>query len=178
MYVLAFDRDWTVDVNPHPHRDAVPLTWVRYWAHETNHEVWTIGNQDLVKEADIPGTVESIRRRDGYIDALGEQDEHGYYEWWPDREKRLQILAELFPDAEGYIAVDDLDLGHVDGWEHYHAWDFVEHVRSGELGLSVPSSSDPIPDGGFESGDAVRDVLADGHDARDTPNWNNGLSNE
>ena len=26
MYVLAFDQDWTVDVNPHPHRDAVPLT--------------------------------------------------------------------------------------------------------------------------------------------------------
>jgi hypothetical protein len=178
MYVLAFDRDWTVDVNPHPHRDAVPLTWVRYWAHETNHEVWAIGNQDLVEEADIPGTVESIRRRDGYIDALGEQDEHGYYEWWPDRENRLQSRAELVPDAEGYIAVDDLDLGHVDGWEHYHAWDFVEHVRSGELGLSVPSSSDLIPDGGFESGDAVRDVLADGHDARDTPNWNNRFSNE
>ena len=95
MYVLAFDRDWTVDVNPHPHRDAVPLTWVRYWAHETNHEVWAIGNQDLVEEADILGTVESIRRRDGRIDALGEQDEHGYYEWWPEREERLQILAEL-----------------------------------------------------------------------------------
>lgn len=163
MYVLAFDRDWTVDVNPHPHRDAVPLTWVRYWAHETNHEVWAIGNQDLVEEADIPGTVESIRRRDGHIDALGEQDEYGYYEWWPEREERLQILAELFPDAEGYIAVDDLDLGHVDGWEHYHAWDFVEHVRDGELGVSVPSSSDLIPDGGFESGDAVRDILADGY---------------
>ena len=163
MYVLAFDRDWTVDVNPHPHRVAVPLEWVRYWAHESNHEVWAIGNQDLVEEADIPGTVESIRRRDGHIDALGEQDEYGYYEWWPEREERLQILAELFPDAEGYIAVDDLDLGHVDGWDHYHAWDFVEHLHDGELGLSVPSSSDLIPDGGFESSDAVRDVLADGY---------------
>jgi hypothetical protein len=163
MYVLAFDRDWTVDLNPHPHREAVPLDWVRYWAHEAGHEVWAIGNQDLVDEAEIPGTVESIRRRDGHIDALGEQDEFGYYEWWPDREARLQILAELFPDAEEYIVIDDLDLGHVDGWEHYHAWDFVEHVRQGNIGLSVPPSRDAMSNGGFESGDAVREVLSDGY---------------
>lgn len=138
MYVLAFDRDWTVDVNPHPHREAVPLAWVQYWAHDTEHEVWAIGNQDLVDEADIPGTVECIRRRDGDIEALGAQDEAGYYEWWPDREHRLEILGELFPHAEGYIVVDDLDLGHVDGWEHYHAWDFVEQLRSERLPLQVP----------------------------------------
>jgi HEAT repeat protein len=163
MYVLAFDRDWTVDVNPHPRRKAVPLEWVRYWAHEAGHEVWAIGNQDLVDEADIPGTVESIRRRDGHIDALGDQDEFGYYEWWPEREERLRILAELFPNAEEYIAVDDLDLGHVDGWEHYHAWDFVEHVQEGKLGLSEPPSTGLSPDGGFESSDAVRDTLTDGY---------------
>lgn len=62
----------------------------------------------------------------------------GSYEWWPEREERLQILADLFPDAEGHIVIDDLELGHVDGWEHYHAWDFLEHVRHGEFGLSVP----------------------------------------
>jgi hypothetical protein len=163
MYVLAFDRDWTVDVNPHPRREAVPLEWVQYWAHEAGHEVWAIGNQALVEEANIPGTVESIRRRDGHVDALGEQDEYGYYEWWPEREERLRILAELFPDAEGYIAVDDLDLGHVDDWDHYHAWDFVEYVRQGELGLSAPPSTDLSPDGGFESAGTVREVLADGY---------------
>jgi hypothetical protein len=163
MYVLAFDRDWTVDVNPHPRREAVPLEWVQYWAHEAGHEVWAIGNQALVEEANIPGTVESIRRRDGHVDALGEQDEYGYYEWWPEREERLRILAELFPDADGYIAVDDLDLGHVDDWDHYHAWDFVEYVRQGELGLSAPPSTDLSPDGGFESAGTVREVLADGY---------------
>ncbi|WP_123537892.1 HEAT repeat domain-containing protein [Halosimplex salinum] len=163
MYVLAFDRDWTVDLNPHPRWEAVPLEWVRYWAHEAGHEVWAIGNQDLVEDADIAGTVESIRRRDGHVDALGEQDEYGYYEWWPEREERLRILLELFPNAEGYIAVDDLDLGHVDGWEHFHAWNFVEYVRQGELGLSAPPSTGLSPDGGFESGDAVREVLADGY---------------
>ncbi len=162
MYVLAFDRDWTVDVNPHPRREAVSLEWVQYWAHETNHEVWAIGNQDLVDEADIPGTVESVRRRDGHIDALGEQDEFGNYEWWPEREERLRILAGLFPDAKGYVVVDDLDLSHVDGWDHYHAWDFVDRLQEGEMELSTPSN-DLVPDGGFESADEVRDILADGY---------------
>ncbi|MFC7233411.1 hypothetical protein ACFQMM_22375 [Saliphagus sp. GCM10025308] len=163
MYVLAFDRDWTVDVNPHPRREAVPLEWVQYWAHETSHEVWAVGNQVLVDEADIPGTIESVRRRDGHLDALGEQGEYGYYEWWPEREERLRILAELFPDADEYVVVDDLDLSHVDGWDHYHAWDFVDLVRRGELGLSIPASNDPVPDGGLESADEMREILADGY---------------
>ena len=150
MYVLAFDRDWTVDLNPHPRRKAVPIEWVEYWAHETTHEVWAIGNQDLVEEANIPGTVESVRRRDGDIQALGDLDESGHYDWWPDREERLHILEELFPAAESYIVVDDLDLSHVDGWDHYHAWDFVEAVENGELALDVPSeSADLEPDGGY-----------------------------
>lgn len=163
MYVLAFDRDWTVDVNPHPHREAVPLEWVRYWAHETEHEVWAIGNQYLVGEADIPGTVESVRRRDGNIDALGEQDEDGYFEWWPDREERLDILAELFPNADGHVVVDDLDLGYVEGWGHYHAWDFVEAVQDDSLDIVPPSSTNLSPDGGFESEDAVHEVLDTGY---------------
>lgn len=137
-YVLAFDRDWTVDLNPHPRKEAVPLDWVRHWAHETPHQVWAIGNQDLVGEADIPGVEEMIRRRDGDLSALGEQDEYGYYEWWPEREHRLHILADLFPDASEYIVVDDLDLGHVDGWNHYHAWDFVPAVEKGDVDLTVP----------------------------------------
>jgi hypothetical protein len=140
MFVLAFDRDWTVDVNPHPNREAVPLSWVRYWAHETDHEVWAIGNQDLVEEADIPGTVECVRQRDGDISVLGEQDEFGYYEWWPEREERLNILFELFPDADQYIVVDDLDLSHVGGWDHYHAWEFTQKVRQGDIPLDTPRS--------------------------------------
>jgi hypothetical protein len=162
MYVLAFDRDWTVDVNPHPHHEAVPLEWVRYWAHDTPHEVWAIGNQDLVDEANIPGTVESIRRRDGDLEALGETGPDGYYEWWPDRDERLRILADLFPDAAGYVVVDDLDLSHVDGWDHYHAWDFADAVRQGDLPLTTPST-DTAPDGGFDDPDEVREILANGH---------------
>jgi hypothetical protein len=138
FFVLAFDRDWTVDVNPHPDKDAVPLEWVRYWAHDTSHEVWAIGNQDLVDEADIPGIEEIVRRRDGDLSALGEQNNLGYYEWWPEREERLSILADLFPDAGGYVVVDDLDLTHVDGWEHYHAWEFVPAIQRGDIDLPIP----------------------------------------
>jgi hypothetical protein len=42
MLVFAFARDWTVDVNPHPRHDAVPLEWVRHLAHETEHAVYAI----------------------------------------------------------------------------------------------------------------------------------------
>lgn len=144
MLVLAFDRDWTVDLNPAPGKQAVPLEWVTYWA-ESEHECWATGNQRLVEEAGIPGTVESIRRRDGDIEALGEKNALGRYEHWPEREDRLRILADLFPEAEDYIVVDDLDLSHVDGWRHYYAWDFVPAVEAGELPLSAPS---PAADAG------------------------------
>lgn len=160
MYVLAFDRDWTVDISPHPKLEMVPIDWIRYWAHETPHEVWAIGNQDLVEEADIPGTVESIRRRDGDIAALGELNEHGHYEWWPSREDRLKILANLFPDAEEYIVVDDLDLSDVDGWRHYYAWDFVEGVRSGEIKLSPPTEL-VKSDGGLTD-ERIKSILDEG----------------
>ncbi|QSG11537.1 HEAT repeats containing protein [Halapricum desulfuricans] len=62
MWVFAFDRDWTVDVNPHPQHEAVPLEWVRHLAHETDHAVYAIGNQDLAEEAAIPGVVDIVGR--------------------------------------------------------------------------------------------------------------------
>lgn len=161
MHVLAVDRDWTVDISPHPKRETVPIEWVRYWAHETPHEVWAIGNQDLVEEADIPGTIESVRRRDGDVKALGEMNDFGRYEWWPSREERLHILADLFPDAEEYIVVDDLDLSHVDGWRHYYAWDFVEAIQSSEIGLSPPADS-VKSDGGLRN-DEIQSILDEGN---------------
>jgi len=62
MLVFAFDRDWTIDVNPHPRHDAVPLEWVRHLAHETPHAVYAIGNQTLAEEAAIPGVVDIVGR--------------------------------------------------------------------------------------------------------------------
>lgn len=60
------------------------LESVRYWAEESDYEVWAIGNQDPVEEAGIPGIGESIRRPDDDCSVLGEQGKARNYEWWPE----------------------------------------------------------------------------------------------
>jgi hypothetical protein len=139
MYVFAFDRDWTVDVNPHPNHDAVPLEWVRYLAHHTEHAVYAIGNQDLAEEAAIPGVVDIVGRHDDdWEDWLGGKQRDGHYEHFPKRRERLSLIADIHPNAEGYVVVDDIDLGDVDGWQHYHAWEFVPAVERGEFDRGLP----------------------------------------
>ena len=62
MPVFAFDRDRTVNINPHPRHDAVPLEWVRHLAHNTPYAVYAIEIQTLAEEAAIPGVVDIIGR--------------------------------------------------------------------------------------------------------------------
>lgn len=152
MLVFAFDRDWTVDVNPHPHHEAVPLEWVRHIAHETGHAVYAIGNQDLAEEAAIPGVVDIVgRHADDWDEWLGGKQPDGYYERFPDRRERLSLIADLHPDAEDYVVVDDLDLSDVEGWDHYHAWEFVPAVEQGDIDPGLPWVREPVPDGGFQT---------------------------
>ena len=147
--VFAFDRDWTVDVNPHPRHEAVPLDWVRHLAHDTRHAVYAIGNQDLADEAAIPGVVDVVGRHpDDWERWLGEKQPNGRYERFPSRHDRLGLIADLHPDADRYVVVDDLDLGDVDGWEHYHAWEFVPLVRAGEIDPDLPWAREAVTDGG------------------------------
>jgi HEAT repeat protein len=139
MVVFAFDRDWTVDVNPHPRKEAVPLDWVRHLAHETDHPVYAIGNQALADEAAIPGVVDIVGRHpDDWSDWLGDKRPNGYYEQFPQRRQRLALIEDLHPNAEDYIVVDDLDLSDVTGWQHYHAWEFVPAVRNGDVDPGLP----------------------------------------
>ena len=150
MTVFAFDRDWTVDVNPHPRHEAVPLEWVRHLAHETSHPVYAIGNQELAEEAAIPGVVDIVGRHpDDWGEWLGEKQPDGRYEKFPLRRERLSLIADLHPDADGYVVVDDLDLSDVDGWEHYHAWEFVPAVERGEIHPDLPWVRDQVTDGGL-----------------------------
>lgn len=141
MYVFAFDRDWTVDVNPHPSREAVPLEWVTYLAHETPHKVYAIGNQDLADEAAIPGIVDIVGRHPTaeWMETLGEKKRNGYYESCPTRRERLRMLTDIHPDSSEYYVIDDLDLSDMEeeGWNHYHAWDFVPAVRNGEVDINI-----------------------------------------
>jgi hypothetical protein len=139
MTVFAFDRDWTVDVNPHPHREAVPLEWVRHLAHETDHPVYAIGNQTLAEEAAIPGVVDIVgRHTDHWDEWLGRKQPDGRYERFPTRRERLGLLTDLHPGENQFIVVDDIDLSDVNGWEHYFAWDFVEAVRNGDIDPGLP----------------------------------------
>ena len=152
MLVFAFDRDWTVDVNPHPRHDAVPLEWVRHLAHETPHAVYAIGNQMLAKEAAIPGVVDVVGRHpDDWDEWLGDKQPDGRYEQFPLRRERLALIADLHPDADGYVVVDDLDLSDVDGWDHYHAWEFVPAVERGEIHSELPWVREAVTDGGLPS---------------------------
>ncbi|WP_254821917.1 HEAT repeat domain-containing protein [Haloglomus halophilum] len=150
MLVFAFDRDWTVDVNPHPSRQAVPLGWVRELAHETEHAVYAIGNQDLAEEAAIPGVVDIVGMHpDDWDRWLGGKRPDGYYERFPERRERLALIEDLHPEADGYIVVDDLDLSDAAGWNHYHAWDFVPAAERGEIHPELPFVREPTTDGGY-----------------------------
>lgn len=150
MRVFAFDRDWTVDVNPHPCGQSVPLEWVRHFAHETEHAVYAIRNQTIAEEAAIPGIVDIVgRHADAWDEWLGGKEPDGYYERFPTRRERLSPVADMHPDADGYVVVNDIDLSNVDGWKHYHAWDFVPAVERGGVNPALPWTRDPVADGGL-----------------------------
>ena len=112
MKVYAFDRDSTIDVNKGP----VPLEWVQKLT-QTEHEVWAIGNQRLKEEANIPGIAEILAR-------LGIERNTT-----PPRRERVDMLREVFPEAEEYIVVDDVDLSDMEGWTYYTPEDFVDKFR-------------------------------------------------
>lgn len=138
-FILAFDRDETVDVNPPADRKAVPLSWIKHWDTETDHEVWAIGNQKLKSEAEIPGVREAVLALENeWYREFAETDDDDSVDGWPRRARRVEMLTELFPDASKYIVVDDKDLSYIDGWSHYFPWEFVETVRDGELTLDPP----------------------------------------
>lgn len=149
-YVVCFDRDFTIDVNPpvSDDREAVPLWWVKQLAHapEFDHvDVWATGNQRLCGEADIPGFADAralyedywtdpVHRR--YPSRSGELDV-----WEPSRQLGLQLIYELYQVYDGtlplFIVVDDFDLRTLEGFDHYFPWDFVDAVENGQAPLEV-----------------------------------------
>lgn len=146
--LVALDRDLTVDVGEwadrrDPHQRLLSLEFVRWLAHDTDAEVWAIGNQKLVEEADVPGMHE-IRTRLGERGITDEQLIEEYGLLYPERADRVRMVGRLFPDREPRIVVDDADLAQLEreGWAHYTAWEFVEHVERGAL--SLPGSP-PVP---------------------------------
>lgn len=148
MKVFAFDRDETVDVNPHPdpEKEPVPLAWVRHLAHHTDNAVYAHGHQELTNEGDIPGNRKAKERVNSAYDAswhetLGVDVTERSYDEGLRRRERVRLLEYIHPDAEEYIVVDDVDLSDIEGWRHYHSWEFVRAVREGRRTFDLPEAS-------------------------------------
>ena len=129
-----FDRDYTVDVNPHPTRDAVPLRLVKYLAHETDHRVFATGNQHLRREALIPG-VEEARQvwevQNGYSPEDRYEDESYFDKYKPSRKNCVRLVRDIHPNQNEFIVIDDVNLKILqnEGVEHYYPWDAEDPIR-------------------------------------------------
>ena len=156
--VYAFDRDWTVDVRPHPERQTVPISWISQLKEREDTAVYAIGNQRLTYEIDIPGAADlfsqqglyPIRRKilrllvpaDYYLSRFAMLKSPlrlsgglGHPLFMRDRRERLQILSQLYPNVDQRVVVDDVNLSDVDGWVHYYPWDFIDAVENGTIEL-------------------------------------------
>lgn len=148
--VLCFDRDYTVSVNGHPEKRAVPIGWIQWYAHETDIPVWATGNQHLKSEAEIPGLAEAESLWEGYIAGEEYEYENSQFEDYikPRRRDGLRLIQDLyeetFPDEDfRFVVVDDVDVSDLAAegpWKHYFPWDFVEAVEAGETPVEQPPS--------------------------------------
>lgn len=139
--VFAFDRDYTVDVNPPPNDDyeAVPLEWITYLAHKTDHIVYATGNQVLKQEAVIPGNAEIVAAHQAATPGdIANTDRE------ITRQRLVQMLGELYENAGQLIVVDDTDLSELSEWNHYFPWDFVPAARCGEVVSELPPSTQAL----------------------------------
>lgn len=148
--VICFDRDHTVSINPHPDRDAVPLSWVKYLAHEVPAiDVWATGNQMLREEASIPGISEAITCW-RYLTLPDDPVEyHAHVPMGarlPGRREGLELIQAVYDrlatESETYrlLVVDDVDLSDLesDGWTHYFPWGFVAAIEAGTADIDLP----------------------------------------
>lgn len=144
-----FDRDYTVNVNPHPDKKAVPLKWVKWLARETDNIVFATGNQHLRREALIPGMKEAIsiwEDMNGYSPEREYEGEEYWDEFRPTRREGIHIVKDIHPNENEFVVIDDVDLTDMTefGIKHYYPWDFYYKVVNGVF---------PIPLDGGEQDD-------------------------
>ena len=113
--VFAFDRDDCVSSSPKT--GPVPIEWVRYLAHETQHEVWATGSQKLKPEAEIPGTEEMVEL---FLDRWGHPDDFMRYRSNPKIETPDGLPADA-PAPDIVTAVrshidSEIGIDYVDRW--------------------------------------------------------------
>lgn len=148
--VVCFDRDEAVSTNPHPDPDkpAVPLSWVKYLAHDAPAvDVWATGNQTLRHEAAIPGTDRALalwhRLDRDAVSSLSIPDPERFE---LPRRDRLHVVGDLYDaDTTDFVVVDDADIADMaaHGWSHFLPWSFVRAVEAETAPVTIP------PDHGF-----------------------------
>ena len=157
MYLFSFDRDSTVAVQDDYPVPLIPVEWVSYLAHETEHIVWAHGNQKLKEEADIPGDEKALELYEEYwgnpIKHVEARERSEMEDWLvnpdegpdpdiitamarykedkterPSRDQRVRLIGNLHPECEKYISVDNRYLGYIEGWLHFFPWDFYRLI--------------------------------------------------
>jgi hypothetical protein len=155
--VLCFDRDYTVSVNPHPDRTAVPLSWVKYFAHyREDIDVWATGNQTLTEEASIPGIGQAV----SCWRAITLPDDIERYHTFVSpqsgrlsRREGLQLIQAVYDHVEThydhsfeFLVVDDVDLSELEGWDHFYPWEFTRAVDDRNISITPPDPLESISD--------------------------------
>lgn len=145
--VLCFGRDQTIDTNPPVEGLAIPLYWVQYYAHYTDHHVWATGNQQLQIEAGIPTPYEAreilIQKGHPISSPPGGGENYRY--------DRLNIIHRLYNEifeSPSFVVVDNSDLvniGNMKQWKHYEPEKFLRGVEDETIDLPRPEES--IADG-------------------------------
>lgn len=160
--VLCFDRDKTVDVSPPRQGRAVPLSWVQYYAHHTDHDVWATGNPRLCGEAGTP----SPREARELLVAAGREPVAVYDRMNSGRLDRLRLLDQLYRECYDreiqFVVVDDTDVTeYTDSrpWSYYRPGEFVTAVENGEFTEPDPDVTSGDPYGSPEQGDSYRAQL-------------------
>lgn len=160
--VLCFDRDRTVDVSPPEHGRAVPLAWIQFYAHHTDHDVWATGNPRLCREAGIP----SPREARELLSAAGYEPVADYDRMNSGRIDRLRLLDQLYGHSYDahvqFVVVDDTDVTeYTNGrpWSYYTPTEFVAAVERGAYVDPDPGVVRGDPYTAPERGDCYRSQL-------------------
>lgn len=131
--VAAFDTDMTME----PARGPVPLAHVIELRNDPTVSVWATGfNQALRGWAGIPGMAELKALTD-----YGPDDPDAPAgEWFVERPTRMRLLERVYPDAERYFVVDDVDLTELEpDWEYHTPWDYARDVLEIDIDGSGPT---------------------------------------
>jgi len=149
VIVFVFGPEISVADYPDPEPGAIPVPWIGYLAHETDHAVHTL--EDPTQSADRPVTRawEPLDAADSERPTPDETPSSTPPADRPrTRSEQVAAIAESHSSTDRYILVDDTDVDDAEKWDHYSPSAFVSAVDRDEFGTALPSDRDPVPDGG------------------------------